>query len=416
VAPLDATTAARDQPGQLFVDAQKQALEMVVRGEPLRKVLAFLTSVVEAQSDGAVVASILLLDEEGRLRDGAAPSLPDHYTQAINGLKAQASLGTCSAAAATARVVITEDFASDPAWASLKELPLGLGLVAAWSQPIVDRRGRVLGTFGTYFRERRGPTAAERQVVEILSQTAALAIERGRAEEAQREEGRLKDEFIATLSHELRNPLSPLVTALHLLDKAAGDPDAVLRLHATMSRQVDHLVRLVDDLLDVSRVSRGDVQLQQERVDVAELIAAALETSAPLLESKEFDVQVIREEAPLAVLGDRLRLHQVITNLLTNAGRYTPRGGRIRLEATRRDDAVRISIRDNGLGIAASDLERIFEPFVRLSQAAASTPSGLGLGLPLARRLTEMHGGTLSASSAGPGMGSEFAMILPRLA
>jgi signal transduction histidine kinase len=408
--------AARAADEDLFLDAQKQALELVVKGEPLHQVLTFLASVVEHQSEGAVVASILLLDREGRLRAGAGPSLPEDYMRAIDGLKAQPMLGTCSAAAATARVVITKDFASDPGWSTLKHLPLGLGLVAAWSQPIVDRRGRVLGTFGTYFRECREPSAAERQVVEILSHTASLAIERAHAEEAHREEERLKAEFIATLSHELRNPLSPLVTALNLLAKVSDDPNSVRRLHGMMSRQVEQLVRLVDDLLDVSRASRGDVPLQQESVDIDDLVTSALETSGPLLESKRFTVEVVRTGEPLLVRGDRLRLRQVVGNLLSNAARYTPDGGRIGVEAGSRGDTVQVVVRDSGVGIAPSDLERIFNPFVRLSHAETDAPSGLGLGLPLARRLTEMHGGTLSAWSAGPGTGSEFTMSLPRLA
>jgi len=412
--PAPSTSAVRPADSGLFLDAQKHALEMVVKGEPLRDVLHFLTSVVEEQSAHAVIASILLLDDDGRLRNGAAPSLPADYMQAIDGLKAQPALGTCSAAAATARVVITHDFATDPGWATLKALPLALGLVAAWSQPIVDRRGRVLGTFGTYFRERRGPSAAERQIVEILSHTAALAIERARTEETLREEARLKDEFIAALSHELRQPLAPLVTALTVLATHADDPQTVRRLHGPMSRQVDQLVRLVDDLLDVSRVSRGEVRLERARVDVEEVVASALETSGPLLEAKQVAVEVVRPDQPLHVDGDRLRLRQVLANVLTNAARYTATGGRIQVEARRCGEDVHVVVRDSGVGIAPGDLERIFEPFVRLPHAEISAPAGLGLGLALARRLTEMHGGTLSAASAGPGKGSAFTMVLPR--
>jgi signal transduction histidine kinase len=411
--PHPTLSAVQPAGSDQFLDAQKHALEMVVKGEPLRDVLRFLTSVVEERSRHDVVASILLLDGDGRLREGAAPSLPADYMQAIDGLQAQPSLGTCSAAAATAQVVITKDFATDPAWATLKGLPLALGLVAAWSQPIVDRHGRVLGTFGTYFRERRGPTAEERQIVEILSHTAALAIERARVEEAQHEEARLKDEFVATLSHELRQPLSPLVTALDLLGTHADDAETVRRLHGPMSRQVDQLVRLVDDLMDISRVSRGDVRLEREHVDIDDLVASALETSGSLLDAKQVAVEIVRAPEPLLVQGDRLRLRQVVANLLSNAGRYTPSGGMVRVESIRRADHVRVVVRDSGVGIAPADLERIFEPFVRLPHAEASAPAGLGLGLPLARRLAEMHGGTLSAASAGPGQGSEFTMALP---
>ena len=170
-----------------LLGAQKQSLEMLVRGEQLAEVLAYLASVVEKQSNGEAIASILLLDEDGRLHNGASPSLPDTYISAIDNLKAEVNLGTCRAAAALGTFVITPDIGSDPKWHSIKHLPLGLGLLAAWSMPIVARDGRVLGTFGTYFRERRPPTALERQVVEVLARTAALAIERKQSEAALRE-------------------------------------------------------------------------------------------------------------------------------------------------------------------------------------------------------------------------------------
>ena len=165
------------------LDAQKQSLEMLVSGSPLDEVLTYLTRVVEQQSGARAVASILLLDEQGRLRNGASPGLPADYLNAIDGIKADPEVGTCSAAAALGEVVVTPDIANDRGWRDFKHLPLGLGFRAAWSMPIVARDGRVLGTFGTYFRERRGPEALERQVVEVLARTAALAIERGLAEQ-----------------------------------------------------------------------------------------------------------------------------------------------------------------------------------------------------------------------------------------
>jgi PAS domain S-box-containing protein len=165
------------------LDAQKHSLEMLVSGSPLDEVLTYLAQVVERQSEGRAVASILLLDERGHLRNGASPGLPESYVNAIDGIKADPEVGTCAAAAARRAVVVTPDIAADPKWRELKQLPLGLGFRAAWSMPIFARDGRVLGTFGTYFRERREPDVLERQVVEVLARTAALAIERGLAEQ-----------------------------------------------------------------------------------------------------------------------------------------------------------------------------------------------------------------------------------------
>ena len=171
---------------ETLLDTQKQALEMVVGGRPLVEVLKYLTGIVEHQSAGTSIASIMLLDEQGQLHNGAAPSLPDYYLQAVEGIKADESVGTCSAAAATSKTIITPDIAADPKWQDFKHLPLELGLQAAWSLPIMAADKRVLGTFGTYFREKREPTMLERQTVEILAKTAALAIERKQVEEALR--------------------------------------------------------------------------------------------------------------------------------------------------------------------------------------------------------------------------------------
>lgn len=165
------------------LDAQKHSLEMLVSGSPLDEVLTYLARVVERQSEGRAVASILLLDERGYLHNGASPSLPEDYLNAIDGIKADPEVGTCAAAAARGTVVITPDIAADPKWRGIEHLPLGLGFRAAWSMPILARDGRVLGTFGTYFRERREPEALEREVVEVLARTAAIAIERGLAEQ-----------------------------------------------------------------------------------------------------------------------------------------------------------------------------------------------------------------------------------------
>lgn len=287
--------------------------------------------------------------------------------------------------------------------------------MGAWSQPIVDRTGRVLGTFGTYFREVREPSLAERQVVEILSHTAALAIERTRTEEAQREAERRKDEFIATLSHELRNPLAPLRAALQMLPSSVNNIDTVLRLHGRMSRSVEQLVRLVDDLLETARITRGELQLQLEVVDMKDVVEQAVDTCGPLAESSRVRVHVDVQQSPLFVSGDPVRLVQIVANVLNNALKYTPPGGDATISVICDRSHAQLSVRDNGIGIAAHDLDRIFETFVRIPQQGIEAQWGLGLGLPLARRLAMMHRGTLEASSGGIGAGSEFTLRLPLL-
>jgi len=228
-----------------------------------------------------------------------------------------------------------------------------------------------------------------------------------------RESDRAKDEFLATLAHELRNPLAPLRNSLSLLE-LAGPPDArTAPIHQMMERQVNHLVRLVDDLLEMSRVSRGTFALRKEPVDVATVVRNAVETSEPLIRASGHRLELALPEPPLWLEGDPVRLAQILANLLNNAAKYTDDGGQISVHARRDAGSAVIAVRDNGVGIAADALPRMFAMFTRGARASARSQGGLGIGLALARRLAEMHGGTVDAWSAGPGQGSEFTLRLP---
>lgn len=701
--------AGRITPTDALLDAQREALELIVQDRPLPEVLGALCRVVEEQAGGAVRAAIMLTDEAGaRLLSGAAPSLPEEYTRAIDGVGIRPGVGTCIAAA---------DIAAAPEWEPYRHLPLGLGLVAAWSMPIVSASGRVLGTFGTYFHETREPTAPERRLVAVLARTAALAIERRRSDDAlrasearhrflaalatatqpllhpdqvlavtarllaehlgadrcayaevedervfvitgdhsdgvpsivgrwdvaafgpecvrqmlanepyvvpdtdfdprigpvdlpayrateiravvcvplhkdgvftaamavhqktprpwtadevelvrivvdrcwealeraraaraledsrarldyavrlsgvgfwycdlpfdelvwddrvkehfwlppdarvtietfydrmhpddreptreaieasiahhtpydvdyrtvdpatgavkwvralggttygpdgtpvrfdgvtldvtakKRDEERLarlygelrdqdrrKDEFLATLAHELRNPLAPIRTGLEVL-RLAGDGDRGRKTREMMERQVTHMVRMMDDLLDVSRITRGQIALRPERVDLRTVLDSALETSRPLLEAAGHGFETLLPPGPLPLDVDPTRLGQVLSNLLNNAAKYTPAGGRIVLTAERDDGEVVIRVTDNGAGIPADMLSKVFDMFIQVGQSIDRAQGGLGIGLTLVRRLVELHGGTVTADSPGPGQGSTFTVRLP---
>jgi CheY-like chemotaxis protein/anti-sigma regulatory factor (Ser/Thr protein kinase) len=216
---------------------------------------------------------------------------------------------------------------------------------------------------------------------------------------------------MAMLGHELRNPLSPIVTALQLM-RLRGD-GTTERERQVIERQVRHLTRLVDDLLDVSRIARGKVDLKVERLDVAEVIAKALETASPLLEERLHTLAVDVPRGRAAVAGDAARLTQVFSNLLTNAAKYTPAGGRIEVRADVRDRDVAIAVRDTGVGIAPDMVAHVFDAFVQGPQPIDRGQGGLGLGLTIVRSLVERHGGTVTAASEGPGRGSEFVVRLP---
>jgi signal transduction histidine kinase len=236
---------------------------------------------------------------------------------------------------------------------------------------------------------------------------------RRRAEDALREADRRKDDFLATLAHELRNPLAPIRNGLEIL-RLTGAPDPrAAGAQAMMERQLAHLVRLVDDLLDVSRITRGKVELRRERVRVRDVVEHAVETSRPLVEAGRQLLAVSHAGEPLWVDGDLTRLAQVVSNLLNNAARFTPTGRRIDVLARREGDQAVIEVRDEGAGIPAETLPRVFELFAQGGHAADRAGGGLGIGLSLARALCELHGGTIDAASPGPGLGSTFTVRLP---
>ena len=247
---------------------------------------------------------------------------------------------------------------------------------------------------------------AERQLSESMARYRELAAQLG-------ESNRQKDEFLATLAHELRNPLAPIRTALELLKLAPADSDVATASRGVMERQVTQVVRLIDDLLDLSRVSRGLIELRKARVPLARLLEDALETSRPVIEQAGHTLAIAAPDPALVLEVDPTRVIQVLANLLNNAAKFTPRGGHIELTSMQEGADVVVSVRDNGVGISPALLERIFEMFTQVGRTHAHTGGGLGIGLTLVRRLVEMHGGRVEARSAGPNTGSEFLVRLP---
>jgi signal transduction histidine kinase len=234
-----------------------------------------------------------------------------------------------------------------------------------------------------------------------------------RIQEMLRDSDRRKDEFLATLAHELRNPLAPIRNALEIMRLAGSDPEALQRSRALIERQVHQLVRLIDDLLDISRITRGKVKLRKEQVEAAVIVQSAVETAQPFIEHAGHTLKVELPREPLLLEADPTRLAQVLVNLLNNAAKYTDPGGRITLTVVRRQERVVFRVRDTGIGIAPSMLTRIFEMFTQMGRAEDRSQGGLGIGLALVRGLVGLHGGTVEAHSEGPGKGSEFVVSLP---
>jgi CheY-like chemotaxis protein len=237
-----------------------------------------------------------------------------------------------------------------------------------------------------------------------------------RQAEALREADRRKNEFLAILAHELRNPLAPISNAIQILTLRGDDPAMVAQTKEVMERQVHQMSRMVDDLLEVSRISRGKIILQTAPLNLADVVTTAVETSRPLVEAHRHTLKVSLPERPARVEADGARLAQVLSNLLNNAAKYTEDGGRIDLIVEQAQGEALIRVRDNGIGIAPERLANVFDMFEQIEGAADRSQGGLGIGLTLARRLVEMHGGKIEVHSAGLGKGSEFVTRLPALA
>ena len=255
--------------------------------------------------------------------------------------------------------------------------------------------------------------SAQLALAEQLAGRAAVAIENARLYAELREADQRKDEFLATLAHELRNPLAPIRTSLEILRMPAADPSLLERSREIIERQVTHLARLVEDLLDVSRVMRGKIELRRERVSLSTVVAHAIETALPVLDTQAQQLTVAIPAPPIELDADPVRLGQVIGNLLTNAAKYTPRGGHIGISAAVESGRAVIRVRDNGVGIAPALLPRVFDLFVQADDSVSRSQGGLGIGLTLVKSLVEMHGGTVEARSDGAGQGSEFIVRLP---
>ena len=229
------------------------------------------------------------------------------------------------------------------------------------------------------------------------------------------EADRQKDQFLTVVAHEFRSPLAVLTNLAHILRSPQAGAAARQRAVDALGRQTTHMVRLVEDLLDVSRVRRGEVSLRSESVDLSTVFSKAVEMDLTLVESRKHHLEVVQFAEPLWVSGDSTRLVQIVSNLLTNAAKYTPEGGNIWLSASREDGATAIRIRDNGVGIPKEMLSRVFDLFTQIESGAGSRAGGLGIGLTLVRQLVELHGGTVHVTSDGPGHGSEFVVRLPSL-
>ena len=307
------------------------------------------------------------------------------------------------------------DVASDPLTNDSAAAYASIGVRANLAFPLV-KNGVLSVILSLHDANVRHWSANEISIASDMAERTWSAVENARAQASLLEANQRKDEFLAMLAHELRNPLAPISAAAELMEKAALDAKGIRRTSEVIGRQVRHMTGLLDDLLDVSRVTRGQVLIERLPQDMAEVVASAVEQARPLMQARRHELGLELGSEQACVLGDHNRLVQVLTNILNNAAKYTPDGGRIRLRMETTPEQVKVSVQDNGIGIAHALQPRVFDLFAQAERTADRSQGGLGLGLALVKSLVELHDGAVSCSSAGANLGSTFEVRLPRYA
>jgi len=347
-----------------------------------------IAAVSQALSEGA---GVILLTEESLLRDTAG-----HLRE---------TLARQPAWSAVPLIVLARETTDARVDGALVDVLANVTLV---ERPV--RQRTLVSVMRAALRARRH----QYEIRDALVERKRAAEELARQASKLRDADRRKDEFLATLAHELRNPLAPVRTGLEVLKRTPNSP-AASRAREVMERQVGHMVRLIDDLMDVSRITLGKVTLKRERLELRDIIEAAIETSRPSIDAGHHTLKVSIPEEPILVDADRTRLAQVLDDLLHNAAKYTPAGGEIEIAAGREADAAFARVKDNGIGIAPDSIPEAFELFSQLNRRTERHQGGLGIGLALVKKLMDMHGGSITAESEGLGRGSVFTVRLPAL-
>lgn len=307
------------------------------------------------------------------------------------------------------------ELAAHPHWAEFAADQSGPPLSGLMVAPLLGRDGRDLGLLQVSDRVKGEFSEDDANILGQLAQMAAVAIENARLYDRLLQADRQKNEFLAMLAHELRNPLAPIRNAVEILRRAPDQPDRIRSVQGIVDRQLSQMVRLVDDLLDVSRVSRGQIMLQKEPTALADVMRQAVETCRPVVEASQHSLTVDLPETPLILDADPTRLAQILSNLITNAAKYTPANGQITVRGAEVDGEAVVRVEDNGVGLPPAMLTKVFEMFTQVDTSLERSQGGLGIGLTLVQRLTELHGGRISAKSAGLGQGATFILTLPLL-
>lgn len=412
------------QGGPVLDQTRRDLLELAAAGAPIGDALNAVVRAVARVRKQETRAAIFILDPEGaKLRFSAALGLAEGYTSLIDHFPLGPRQPSCGKAAYIGEDVIVGDVATDAAWAPLLALAQEHGIRACWSFLLKGPQGRILGTFALYHRVPCVPDLADLEEVRYFVNIASLMIDRHVSAQTHQGEqeayqqrlqaaNHAKDVFIATLAHELRTPIAAIGNGLELL-QLRGDQSAMRdRVVGSAQRQLAQMQRLVEDLLDVSRLERGELLLRRADMALGAALALAVEGATPMVDGKGQHLSVSMPAEHVLLHADCARVSQMVGNLLGNASKFTAPGGAIFLHAALEQGTVVVRVRDTGIGIAAAHLASVFEIF---SQVDGPHAGGLGIGLNLVRQLAEMHGGSISVHSDGPGAGAEFVLRLPCL-
>jgi len=408
---------------QVLLAAQRDMFDLLASGDSLSGALTILVLAIETLIEG-VIGSVLLLDEKTHtLYSGAAPHLPDAFTQAIAGALIGPVAGSCGTAAYRGELVIVEDVEIDPLWADYRQLAKAHGLRACWSSPIFSSECRVLGTFALYFRDVRRPSEADIQLVRDASGAAALAIQHIRVRESlsqalleAQKAVQLREDFISIASHELRTPLTPLKMQAQILEQLCAQDDLqgmrkwdeLKRLVEGLGKQVNKLLKVAEELLNAARIGAGQLTVKTRTCDLTQIVNSVLTQFADEITKAKCSLSV-RAQAPVVGKWDPEQIERVVANLLSNAIKFGA-GTPIEVSVTRENGAACLLVKDAGIGIAKEAQGRLFTRFERV--APVKHFGGLGLGLYIAREIVNAHGGSIEVESA-LGQGTSFVVHLP---
>jgi two-component system CheB/CheR fusion protein len=401
-ADLKATTLLRELSARLVPEGDIQVLyqEIIDAAVVLMRADAGSVQILDHETEELVLLAELGLDR----------NMADFYRQVNAKLHTPAGI----ALAANKRVFVDFDVPEAPDPDGVIRMHIEAGYLTAQTTPLVARSGKPIGMVTTYWHERHRAGERELRFLDLLARQTADLIEQRQADESLRESDRRKDQFLATLAHELRNPLAPIKNGLQIAHLKIPADSPLKHTLEVMDRQLDHLVHLVDDLLDVARINSGKLELRKQRVALRAALASSIDCIQPLIDGHKHELIADMDPDELFVEGDFDRLSQVFSNLLSNAAKYTEPGGRISISLTREGNAAVVRVTDTGIGIDSEDLKHVFDLFSQVTSSQKLTEGGLGIGLSLIRTLVQLHGGTIAAESEGSKAGgSTFIVRLP---